>query len=325
MPSKYSVSQLCSHLNFEQVRSASTHFQFTSVYEPNARIDVRDAIYTYFNSNDTDRNRIETVSEITGTAIPLMFMYYLHGSIESVTRGVCDRIIKNARLTREYRALDIEGKRREHLSDILDNVPDFLKQANMYNAAISGYVHKVNQINNYSWMTADQAKNAIERLGSRVSEQAKFENRCMRIGSCRIEPAAGGLPYNANYEITGITDCEEADIMWEFKFTDTLQAEHEIQTALYALLTECRFSSYRLFNVKTGEIRELHAPQMDELEKLAQSLLSIKVSDTPAVSEVEFFRNTILPERPDAPVDAPGPSSAIGVPRQEDLDEFCDL
>jgi hypothetical protein len=63
---------------------------------------------------------------------------------------------------------------------------------------------------------------------------------------------------------------------------------------------------------------------MDELEELAQSLLRIKVSDKPAVSEVEFFRNTILPDRPEAS-DAPGPLGARGIPRQEDLDEFCDL
>ena len=95
---------------------------------------------------------------------------------------------------------------------------------------------------------------------------------------------------------------------------ETLQAEHEIQTALYAFLSNAEYSSYRLFNIKTGEIREMVKPSKAQLEAMTEMLLEIKISDTPEASEEEFLAESELPDRPPPPA-----------PRQEDLDDLWDL
>jgi len=340
MPSNYSVTQLCSHLNFEQIRDTHNFYATNVLEEPKGTINTKDVVHTYFGPNgDRSKDRIETVSEITGVAVPMMFAFYMHGSITNILKGTsCERIIRNIYLSTEYKEAMKNGDNRYrkeiHLEYILAHVPDFLMQANLYIADISGYVHKINQINNYTWMSPEQARAAIMRMGEYISSSAIFENRYRHTGTCILE-SPNGRKHSITYNVSGITDCEDVispanNILWEFKFTDTLQAEHEIQTALYALLTECQFKSYKLFNVKTGEIRELVEPNKEVLNDLADMLLQIKISDTPAVSEVEFFRNAQLPERPPA-VEGEEFSNTFensysnGVPRQEDIDDLCDL
>lgn len=321
LSSKFTVTQLCSHLNFEQVREARTFFEWTNMTAEFDVIDAKDTVYTYFGPNgDRERDRIETVSEITGTAVPLMFAFYVHGSIESVIPSKCERIIRNIPLSRAYRQSSADEQRSARLKYILDHVDKFLEQANIYIAYISGYVHKVNQITNYGWMTREQARQAILRMSEHVSENAMFEQPQSTKGTCDINTTIQRMPASLRmkYEICGIADAtdvrDHSKILWEFKFVETLQAEHEIQTALYALLTKCKYTSYRLFNVKTGEIREIIAPDVARLRKMAEKLVEIKISDTRDLSEAEFLAESELPERPPPPA-----------PREEDLADMWDL
>lgn len=330
LSSTFTVTQLCSHLNFEQVREARTFCEFsecaevsecTNDSECTSVIDTKDAVYTYFGPNgDRERDRIETVSEITGTAVPMMFAFYVHGSIYKVIPSKCKRIISNIPLTRAYRNGSVEEQRTARLEYILDRVDKFLEQANIYIAFVSGYVHKLNQITNYGWMTRDQARQAVLRMSQCVGDDCTFEQAVSTAGQCDISTTIQRMPaaLRMKYEIHGIVDAIEtrdhSKVLWEFKFVETLQAEHEIQTALYALLTKCECTSYRLFNVKTGEMREMIAPDVLCLREMAEKLVEIKISDTRDLSEAEFLADSELPERPPPPA-----------PREEDLADMCDL
>jgi hypothetical protein len=287
----YTVTRLCSHLSFDQLlalRASYTveHIEKDGVWDT---IGVNDVIYTKF----TEPQRIETVSEITGTAVPLMFAYVARGKLYDVLDG-CECIVPAAKKSSTH---------AERMDYVLDRVPRFLEQANLYIAHVSGYVHKVNQIASYNWMKPEDAREALERLGAHISEDAVFESKYTYTQLRDGEVA---------YTVTGRSDCVDNDILWEFKFTSSLQAEHIIQLALYAMLTECSHSEYRLYNVKTGEMMRLTNVDLALLREMSDKLVDIKISDTPEIAESEFLRKKKLPTRPPAA-------------RQSDLDMFNDL
>jgi hypothetical protein len=268
-----SVTQLCSHLSFdnlEELKKLCSH----TIVEPagtHETIAVKDSITVAANGE-----RIETVSEITGTAVPMMFTYYVYGNLMGVLKGKCESIINDMNAS--------QTTKEERLEFVLKNVSKFLEQANLYIAGTSGYVHKVNQIHKYKWMKPEQAREAIYRMKSKITESATFENQ--------------HLIKEDDYQIVGASDCVSNGVLWEFKFVDTLRTEHLLQLALYALMTGCAYQ-YRLYNIKTGELLQLSGDMLNgnNLDALARKLIEIKTEDLQEVSESEFLHKKELPVR----------------------------
>lgn len=224
-----SVTELLRHLSSEILEKAISYVRFTKLKEKSEKIGI---------SIKTQQGELyETVSEITGTAIPA---YY-----ELVTNNkmtIYDYITKN-NLT------DLKNKKIVYMfgdyKDDVDDVDETMKLikgikvnanhikpeellliANKYCSLISGFNHKMNQIKEYKWLTQDNLNKAVERMKNNISNNSIFE---IKYNFTNFEELKG-------HELSGIVDCIDTNTIHEFKCVQELKTEHFLQVALYKYL-----------------------------------------------------------------------------------------
>jgi hypothetical protein len=147
-----------------------------------------------------EEHGFESVSEITGTAIPLYYEYLLKGSV----------VLKN-----------------NNFFEIINNCSkeNLLKITNNWCSHKSGYIFKNTQITNYDWLTDDILESCINRLKSlNISGDAIFEQELKHT--------------ILNRNIIGYYDCLDNNNFYEFKCVKELKSEHFIQLAIYAYIYE---------------------------------------------------------------------------------------
>jgi hypothetical protein len=202
----------------------------------------------------TSHNRVENVSDLNGIAIPTVFEHRKKGFI-SIQTDLETHFVQS-----------IKGG--EKLSDeikewiaIIQKEPktpeDYLKLANIFSAYTSGYIYKIAQIKEYTWL--DQ--NDIDSLVSVLESSVKGNPETMMF-----EESLEYLGYefnNRQIHLAGRADLIDDEILWEIKCVDTIRDEHIIQLALYAWLWQKTFAPTKgkrrfcLINLLTSEIQEI--------------------------------------------------------------------
>ena len=175
----------------------------------------------------------ESVSEITGTAIPCYYEYKIKNKIsilyeltmvdDDTPSYECDfvdsEIIDDIIADSKYNLIDIYKKL---ISNNNIREDEFLYISNRWCAYKSGYMFKKTQITNYDWLTKDNMDKCIERLSSlNISKECIFEHKI----SIKDE--------NTNRVINGFIDCIDKNNVYEFKCVGELSKEHYLQLALY--------------------------------------------------------------------------------------------
>jgi len=143
-------------------------------------------------------------------------------------------------------------------------VKDLLEMANHWQAYVGGYVFKVYQIKDYSWLSEETLKKAVCRMdtslhigqdGSRPQEHEVIDiGRCIdsdtqgktndRVANVQFELMLRmeGLPGHPNRCLVGSADCVDvnpcAKNLYEFKCTKELTSTHLLQVACYAYLLQ---------------------------------------------------------------------------------------
>jgi CRISPR/Cas system-associated exonuclease Cas4 (RecB family) len=98
------------------------------------------------------------------------------------------------------------------------------------------------------------------------------------------------VPVNWNLKgktLSGLIDCIDNKILYEFKCTKDVEKEHYIQCALYMYLckvNEMEIDKFLLFNILTGEIFEIES-DLERLEKMVSFLFEHKFSEK--VTEID--------------------------------------
>ena len=145
-----------------------------------------------------------------------------------------------------------------------------MKLANIYSAYISGYMHKLEQIQKYSWLPEQTMEDLLDVLVKTIgdqSEEAVFEYTL-------------DLENYKNVQIQGRCDLLNEKELWEFKCVKQLVPEHIVQLALYAWLymkTEYGEKGRRQFllhNICTGEVLQLKG--IENLDMIADIVLGSK-------------------------------------------------
>lgn len=119
-------------------------------------------------------------------------------------------------------------------------INELLYIANEYCASKSGYIYKLNQINNYNWLTTENLNKCIERMKF-ISKNAKYEIDISMETS--------------NDKIIGCVDCMDNNIVYEFKCVSELKEEHFIQLAIYQYMIENKIQKQK--NDLIDEINEI--------------------------------------------------------------------
>jgi len=252
----------------------------------------------------------ENVSNLTGMFIPAYYEYHKNGRI-SIYENLCQnlteikRILGQVKLEKDPRyqnlfpeylnfwdyynkTRNIEDKNKKEFSEIRKdyekyiishfesdlNIPKFLKIINLYDAFISGYYYKLNQIQKYDWINDEKLNLCVERLSQQISGKSEFE-------------VSIGKTFNLDEKeitINGSIDCINSENVWEFKTVTNLGKEHFIQLACYAYLleieekTSAKNRKYFLYNILSDEKYEIIF-EKEKIKKMIDLLLSSKFSN----------------------------------------------
>lgn len=188
----------------------------------------------------------ESVSEINGTLLPMMYEY-IH----------CDKITELPEFRCTGNILD-----KNNIHNLATNVINYLSNR-------SGYTFKNFQIKDMDWLDENKLKKIMERFIRLNMKDPQFE-----IG---IKTT---FPVNSKYnvEIEGSIDCVTNTEIYEFKYVDKLTDAHIIQIAIYAYLyivtkTHGEFNKdIILYNLKNDEKIKI-VPNHERLRKVLETIL----------------------------------------------------
>ncbi len=264
-----SVTDLIRHLDMETIVELSEKYTTKVIKRAGKSLNVALTV-------ETDNGHAENVSELNGIAIPMSFELKQCGGHCSVL----EHLMKNSE------TLPIEH--RNHISDVRKRlksreggglaISDKLYLANLYNAYVSGYNSKREQIKNYDWLSQDTLDIAETRLAQYISESAEYEKELKWVMLGR--------------KITGHLDIVNQGIIWELKCVKQLEPAHFIQIAVYAWLYQqnCnRVPELQVFNILTDEVVGLTFHDPDGLEELVSTLVKKKYGTKREIQSDEEF------------------------------------
>ncbi len=325
-----SVTDLIRHLSSDVLEQAKGYLTIINhrKAESETRVDVPLKVQT--------SSGYENVSDINGTAIPAFFEYQIKQSMSiydrfkknksnsnsnsNSTASTCDLstiCLLDDPSSRSLNSVGTGGGSNgagasagaSAVSDddlLLDRtlkgggltVSKLLKIANRWNCYTSGYQFKLNQIENYNWLTASQLKECRNRIRSLdITPTSEFEY------PLELE----GEPELANRRVAGYLDCLDAPNVYEFKCVGKLGTEHYLQLGLYMYLhqktvkrteqllgkLDTRPEDYRyfLYNILDNQLDEITATP-DDLIQLMRLVVRAKYFGESFTSDQKFLEET---------------------------------
>jgi superfamily I DNA/RNA helicase len=259
----------------------------------------------------------ESVSEITGTALPALYELITTGKIKLKSK-LMDLESKNNRLNGE------KGKKRLSEDEdfnvpmkmeelVVQKVDDYekmlsytLKIAVTYSAEMSGFRFKAEQISHYDWISQPSFLQAMNNIHAVLGNLRDVE----------YEVPFHTIKYSGCIDACSFTD----DTIVELKTVQKLKDEHYIQLTLYGYLywqKTGRIPLMILLNILTGETiqwkLESTALQhfIDQFESVRAYIQKEKTESEFLLScqkSVELFNDLFAKENDSSPLGAPEPS-----------------
>lgn len=316
-----SVTDLTRHLPSKVLKHCLSYFTITKVQESSTRINIPVKI--------KQGKLVESVSEISGIAIPSYFELMNTGTMSILRQP--NLLIESK--PNDYLFLDDDNDSNQNLDDssrIINNCLEDINNisptqllyiANKWNAYKTGYQFKLNQINDYNWLSTDNLKLCIERLKCKISKQAEYEVKYSIQENKEL----------LNRRLNAYFDCIESDKLWEFKCVKSLKNEHFLQLAIYMYIhkehkkkkqdqkqrfldfgndfdilnffmnsesnTNTNENSsndyhYYIFNIITDEILELDG-NLESLKEMIEYLIHYKYYSSSVISDKEFLESNL--------------------------------
>lgn len=218
-------------------------------------------------------DKLEEISAITGTAIPLSIELCRTGRIKMLeTLGDWDKS-HPMRTNRQFSLASIN----------VDNITtvDLLYIATCHHAKQNGYWFKLYQLADYEWLTDSHLDTCASRVDE-VSDNSEFEVRVKAVVN--------------DVMVCGDIDCfdRERNCVYEFKCTKDLDTTHVLQLAIYAYLYMCTYPNapvptFYLLNLLTNERREISS-SFERLQTMMEHLVNCKCADrTAPLTDAEFL------------------------------------
>lgn len=206
----------------------------------------------------------ESVSEITGIAIPSMFELKIKNKMNIFN----NLIEKSCLIQPEQKKYNINNINLNNLTP-----QELLYISNCWNTSKNGYLFKMYQITNYEWLTEKKLNDCMDRLTElNISVDSLFE--CKICAENEIELL--------NRKLNGYVDCIDKvnNIMYEFKCVEKLDKEHYLQLAVYMYV-------YELDKIKN--ITNQFNKEKNEINKLIVELFEMKNKINQKISENSKF------------------------------------
>ena len=201
----------------------------------------------------------ESVSEITGNAIPL---YY---ALKEFGHDINDTYIK------------LNGN---------DDHINILRISNTSMSKFTGEYYKLEQIKKYNWLSPNQLKRCIDRLNTvRDNGIIRREGIFEKIITHQNNENESYL-----YKLIGRVDYMDEDNVVEFKCVKSLEIEHMLQLLLYKYILEKEGykKKYYLYNVYDGHLLRLDST-LENMETIVWKLIKTKYIDKEKYGTDESF------------------------------------
>lgn len=277
------VCNLLRHLSCEVIDSCFQKLTLLSKKMPRDIITIPTIVY---------QPLCEDVSDLNGIVLPLYFNYKLKNN--NLNEVGCYAKLK--KLTNE------KDKKEDPLlyREIVKIIP-YLKEfetkelsiatmlhiSNVWKAYTDKFIHKLEQIKQYTWITQDILDIGYERFCTLdITQNAVFEK------SCSHKCVYGKKPIN----VIGSIDCCDDESIYEFKCVSELTPEHYLQLAIYKYLYESEYKNeakskkYYMYNVRSDELVEMQC-DYDVLSIMMKDIIESKYSSKKNISDEQFISN----------------------------------
>ena len=224
-----SVTDLIKHLPVDVLDNCIKYLTIENIKAKNQKISIP------YKSKQS--KGVESISEITGTAIPSYLEYKKTGKMT----------IYNESLTYDNKNDEVESPEFIDSDNDTDNkqmydlkkinlsklkTDELLFIANYYCSKKSGFLYKICQITDYNWLTQENLDLSYLRLNNLgISNKAKYEQYFEVVK----------YPELLDKRLYGYIDCIddiETNNVYEFKCVKKLENEHYLQLAVYMYLYE---------------------------------------------------------------------------------------
>ena len=256
---KVSVTDLIKHLPSTVLDECFNYIKITCIRPRSTIIDI--PIKT------DQKNGMESVSEITGTAIPTYFEYMIKNKKCSILEEL-NKVIENEDnggfLDDDIQSNTVKNSDSYDISTLYKNIVTLKKTfsadmllyiANKWCSYKSGFIFKTYQITNYDWLSDENLNKCIERLKTlNISNKALFEGKIEIKDTSEL----------GNKHLIGYFDCNDGNKIYELKCVKELTKEHYLQVAIYMYINE---NTKKNININIGDtIKYIDTDMMIELE-----------------------------------------------------------
>ena len=224
---------------------------------------------------------VEEISDINGVVIPAIYelRHRGHMTIEEDMRLLYHNICVNGEHTFLQNSYN-------SLGDTITNTVGFIRLGIMYLSLKEKIYNKIQQIDKYDWLTNEMIEGCFQTLSKFIPEDAKYERS--------IEYKSTSFPEFGSVKISGRIDVMNEEIVYEFKCTDTLTTEHQLQLLLYAWMwkhehmDDLGFREFKLVNIRTGEVHVLDT-ESHLIEEAVAILLNNKYGVAKKLDDTQFI------------------------------------
>ena len=253
----------------------------------------------------TKGDMFEDVSDLNGLAIPAIWEQQ-QGLAGSKSTTISQRIAGNS-CGFFNRSTTMQNMIKK-IKVPCNTVGDFLFMCNVYSAMSDGYHGRLSQIKKYDWLDMVSVNKCINTLDKYICKTKIDFEYCV--------DALVQSPYGM-INVSGNIDVIDSNSVWEVKCVDVLQLEHMLQLLIYFWMYNmtCKHDavamptrSFKLINVRTGEVRELHCStekEHHEIERVMWCLFTHKYKPATRLSDEDFIETTVASVKPEPDLDPP--------------------
>ena len=291
-PKQYGVTDLLRYLTVDVLdtlrKMLDEVFEIQTVTKPN------DEVLDIEIKTEQQKDKYESVSEITGVAIPSFFEFKKTGTM-SITRMRTK--------TKKAIAKDVRDPRGD-TSNTLDTssetrlVESLLKISTQWCSSKTGYHFKTKQIHRYDWISYPTLLKSYDRLDhlfvGKSMDKLRFEEGFSYKFNFRKETM---VEIDGFVDVMDLMDKNDNEIT-EIKVVQKLQVEHMLQTAVYvwlarmnrypvrkALLVNIRNSEKMYFRVRGDRESQVGC---QKLQDIVNVLIAHKLDPSKGISDEEF-------------------------------------
>lgn len=245
----------------------------------------------------------EDVSDLNGIAIPnLYFSERMDQNI--ILQMIMDRVEDKRELNRyPFLKRKIQEIKEKYSENEVLSVKEQLYMANIYNAIQERTLFRINQIDleEYDWITEDMIRETNKRISEQfVSEKSvKIEQTILYDNDelhARMDewmdlrlPELRKIRFSAA-RVDVITD----STIWELKCANDISTDFLMQVVVYAWIWKMVYpnipKSFRIFNIKTNEIRRLEPANSDDLDDIMYEIIRGKYLKDIPLSDEAFIQ-----------------------------------